>query len=63
MPRTPDAAEDEGWVLAYVYDAATNERRRDPARAGFRGEPIATIDLPTRVPYGFHGNWIPDRLS
>ena len=35
VPRTPDAAEDDGWVLSYVYDGAHRpQRRRDPARAG-----------------------------
>jgi carotenoid cleavage dioxygenase len=55
------AAEDEGWVLAYVYDAA-----RDGSdlvilhAADFAGKPVATIRLPQRVPFGFHGSWIPD---
>ena len=26
----------------------------------FESEPIATVHLPQRVPYGAHGSWIPD---
>ncbi len=60
---SPSAPADEavGWYLAYVYD---------PARDGsdlvildstdFAGDPVARIRLPRRVPYGFHGNWIPN---
>jgi carotenoid cleavage dioxygenase len=56
-----DAGEDEGWVMAYVYDAT-----RDGSdlvildAADFRAKPVATIRLPQRVPFGFHGGWIPD---
>jgi carotenoid cleavage dioxygenase len=59
VPRSPDAAEDDGWVLAYVHDAATN--RSDVVvldAADFAAPPIATVHLPVRVPVGFHGNWI-----
>ena len=27
----------------------------------FLGEPIATIRLPVRVPFTFHGGWAPDQ--
>jgi carotenoid cleavage dioxygenase len=26
----------------------------------FRAKPVAMIALPQRVPFGFHGSWIPD---
>jgi carotenoid cleavage oxygenase len=53
-------AEDHGWLLNYVWDATTDTSdlvivdSRD-----FIGAPIATIHLPRRIPFGFHGSWIP----
>ncbi len=61
VPRTPDAAEDDGWVLVLRYDPdrdASDLLVLD-ARA-IDGEPRATVHLPCRVPFGFHGNWVPD---
>ena len=61
VPARTGADEDEGWVITYVYDTA-----RDGSdlvildAAGFSDPPVATITLPQRVPFGFHGNWIPD---
>jgi carotenoid cleavage dioxygenase len=61
VPRTPDAAEDDGWVLAYVYDASRNASDVVILHAqDFTASPVATIHLPVRVPFGFHGNWVPD---
>jgi carotenoid cleavage dioxygenase-like enzyme len=61
VPRAPDAAEDDGWVLSYVYDGATGRSDVVILHAhDFAGDPVATIHLPDRVPFGFHGNWIPD---
>lgn len=54
------ADESNGFYLGYAYDPG-----RDASdlvildAADFAGEPIAKIALPQRVPYGFHGNWIP----
>jgi len=61
VPASPDAGEDEGWVMAYVHDA--NANRCDVVvldAQNFAAPPIATIHLPVRVPYGFHGSWVPD---
>ena len=61
VPRSPDADEDDGWLLAYTYDADANRSDVVILEArDFSAAPVATIHLPVRVPFGFHGNWIPD---
>jgi carotenoid cleavage oxygenase len=61
IPRTDDASEDDGWVMSLVYDATTDRSDLVILDAqDFAGEPVATVHLPRRVPYGFHGNWVPD---
>ena len=60
VPASADAGEDEGWVLALVYDAARDASDLVILDAtAFTAPPVATIHLPRRVPFGFHGNWIP----
>ena len=64
VPRHADAAEDDGWLMGYVVNAA------DPARIttdfvilnaqDFSGPPQAVVSLPHRIPGGFHGNWVGD---
>jgi carotenoid cleavage dioxygenase len=52
--------EDEGWVLSMVFDAARGASDLVILDAtSFAGPPVATVHLPTRVPFGFHGSWIP----
>src|SRR5262249_9553368 len=60
--RKPGAtAEDEGWIMSYVFDSDRNQSDVVILDAqDFAGEPLATIRLPVRVPYGFHGGWAPD---
>ncbi len=48
-----------GWLLAFVYDAAHDASElvaldADDITAG----PVASVSLPHRVPYGFHGSWL-----
>ena len=66
VPRDPNASiddpvnEDDGWVMSYVHDATTNTANVVILEAqDFSGEPVATVHLPQRVPFGFHGNWVP----
>ena len=62
--RKPDAlAEDEGWIISSVYDPET--RRSDIVileAQDFTGDPVATIRLPVRIPFTFHGGWADDKL-
>ncbi|MEU4931913.1 carotenoid oxygenase family protein [Streptomyces yokosukanensis] len=56
---TPDGP---GWLVSYVYNPATDTSDLvilDAEQLG--AKPVATVHLPVRVPFGFHGNWIPDR--
>lgn len=47
--------------MSFVYDAerdATDVVILDAQC--FLDRPVATISLPARVPFGFHGNWLAD---
>ena len=64
VPAAPDAAEDGGYVMAFV---------RNPDRGAadlvilaaedFTSEPVARVHLPARIPLGFHGSWIADQWT
>jgi carotenoid cleavage dioxygenase len=61
VPRTDAAAEDDGWLMSYVYDATTDRSHVVVLHAqDLAAGPVATVHLPQRVPFGFHGNWVPD---
>ncbi len=63
VPESASAGEDEGWIMAYVYDKSTNKSDVVIIHAqDFAAPPVATIHLPQRVPFGFHGNWLPDEV-
>jgi carotenoid cleavage dioxygenase len=59
VPRSPEAAEGEGFLLALVY--REGEDRSDLLvldAQDVEAEPLATVELPHRIPYGFHGHWV-----
>ena len=51
--------EDEGYLLSLVYNQETDKsdliilNALDP-----KSGPLATVHLPQRVPFGFHGEWV-----
>lgn len=61
VPREGGQAEDDGWLLSYVYNARTDLSDLVVVNAqDMSGPPQAIVHLPARVPAGFHGNWMPD---
>lgn len=56
-----DRPDGPGWLMTFVYDATRDASDLTILDAGDLGaKPVARIHLPQRVPFGFHGNWIPD---
>jgi carotenoid cleavage dioxygenase len=52
--------EDAGWLLTYLYDDRTEASQLAVIDAtDVAGGPVARVTLPRRVPYGFHGTWVP----
>lgn len=61
VPRTPDAAEGDGWLLAVAWRAG--QQRSDLLvfdATDLAAGAVAVARLPHRVPFGFHGNWRPN---
>jgi carotenoid cleavage dioxygenase len=58
VPSAPDAAEDDGVAMGFVYDRTTD--RSDLVLLDAQTlQTVAAVHLPARVPNGFHGNWMP----
>ena len=62
VARPGGTDEDDGWLVTFVHDG--NDESAEfavlDARDFDRGY-VARVKLPQRVPFGFHGNWCPDR--
>ncbi len=61
VPAENPESEDHGWLMTYVYD-----KSRDGSdfvlydARDLSAEPVAVVELPQRVPFGFHGSWLDD---
>eukprot|EP00258_Populus_trichocarpa_P043518 XP_024459537.1 carotenoid 9,10(9',10')-cleavage dioxygenase 1 [Populus trichocarpa] len=64
VPKPGSHEEDDGWIITFVHNEDTNMSKAyiiDTRR--FTSEPVAKITLPCRVPYGFHGAFMPILLG
>jgi carotenoid cleavage dioxygenase-like enzyme len=51
----------DGWLLNLVTDLDTDRAELVIIDAAdMEGDPVARVHMPRRVPFGFHGNWMPD---
>lgn len=61
-PRPGGVDEDDGYLMTYVHDEreGTDELVVVDAR-DLGAPPLARVHIPVRVPYGFHGTWVPEQ--
>ncbi|MEM7218721.1 MAG: carotenoid oxygenase family protein [Pseudomonadota bacterium] len=61
VPREGASEEDDGYLLTFVFDQASGTSDLIIVDAQELTQ-LAAVHIPERVPYGFHGNWVPDTL-
>ncbi len=59
VPREGATAEDDGFLMSWVYDPNKDVSEFVVLDAQAMVQ-LASVRLPVRVPYGFHGSWIAD---
>jgi len=63
VPRTPDAPEGDGYIIALVDNMVTNYSDLVILEAQALEEgPIARLKLPIRLRSGLHGNWADESI-
>ncbi|XP_055834723.1 carotenoid 9,10(9',10')-cleavage dioxygenase 1-like [Solanum dulcamara] len=63
VPKLDGVDEDDGWIVSFTHDENTNQSQVYIVDAKkFESDPVAIILLPNRVPYGFHGAFMPFNL-
>jgi carotenoid cleavage dioxygenase len=59
VPRPGATAEDDGWLITFVYDKESGTSELVVVNAqDVTATPVARVIVPQRVPYGFHGAWV-----
>ena len=59
VPDSETAAQGEGWLLSYAWNRRTDTSELVILDAtSIAAGPVASIEIPQRVPFGFHGTFI-----
>ncbi len=60
-PDPDGTAENDGWWINFVTDLSENRTELVLLDArDITDGPVARVVMPRRLPFGFHGNWMPD---
>ncbi len=58
VPRSPDAAEGDGWLISLVTRPDNRSDLIIVDAMDFEAEPVAMVRLPFGQPWLFHGCWL-----
>jgi len=59
VPTAPDSPEGQGYLTAIVWRPEIGRSELEIfAATDLDAGPLATVEIPHRVPAGFHGNWV-----
>jgi len=62
VPKTNALSEDDGYLFTYIYDAKRNQSDFVIYDAkSMAQQPVSLVQLPVRVPYGFHGIFVTEQ--
>ena len=60
VPRAPGSPEADGWLLSVVWASRTETSALIVLDThALEAGPVAEVKLPRRIPFGFHGSWVP----
>jgi len=60
IPREGGSEEDDGYLMTYTFDPSSNTTELYIIDAStMQADPVAILRTPQRVPFGFHGIWVP----
>lgn len=63
VPNPNGQTEDDGCLLVYTHHERTQQSQlRVYDAKSMNYEPIAIVDIPHRIPYGFHGCFVPAKI-
>jgi carotenoid cleavage dioxygenase-like enzyme len=58
VPNPDSEREEDGWIMCFVYNPDEGAYLSILSAGDFDNGPVAKVRIPTRVPNGFHANWM-----